>query len=217
MTSRGLPGFLRRTRRSDFEESDDEIDDDLNGGESDREDPSNRGTNGTSKTNNHENGNHPDATAATNVVDTSSSSSPLDPLNDDNDDSQKSSSRSSQEHENQQSQPQSQSSDDVSTLGASGITQQMDSFHSLSSRTSDRRVSTYRETQFTKVLSAPVVKLPELRKLGWNGIPVRHCFVLLCTFFRFVSLAPCWMEDEERHSSHHHISLSLSVFDTYSL
>jgi hypothetical protein len=31
---------------------------------------------------------------------------------------------------------------------------------------------TYRETQFEKILSANVVKLSELRKIGWNGIPV---------------------------------------------
>ena len=36
---------------------------------------------------------------------------------------------------------------------------------------------TYREISFDKVLSKPVVNLNELRKLCWNGIPVR--FVLL--------------------------------------
>jgi hypothetical protein len=66
--------------------------------------------------------------------------------------------------------------DDVSALGASGAL--LDSFSSSSSLrggnllTASSRVS-YRETQLGKILNAPVVKLPELRKLGWNGIPVR--------------------------------------------
>jgi hypothetical protein len=53
-----------------------------------------------------------------------------------------------------------------------------DSIHSSSASqtnlTSSKPVS-YRESQFNKILGAPVVKLPELRNLGWNGIPVSDC------------------------------------------
>jgi type II secretory pathway pseudopilin PulG len=44
----------------------------------------------------------------------------------------------------------------------------------------------YREAQFEKVLSNNVVKLSELRKIGWNGIPVGcKCYVceFSCVFF----------------------------------
>jgi hypothetical protein len=39
-------------------------------------------------------------------------------------------------------------------------------------RNTKKTTATYREIQFEKVLSTPVVKLSELRKIGWNGIPV---------------------------------------------
>jgi hypothetical protein len=35
----------------------------------------------------------------------------------------------------------------------------------------------YREAQFEKILSDNVVKLSELRKIGWNGIPVRYAML----------------------------------------
>jgi hypothetical protein len=50
--------------------------------------------------------------------------------------------------------------------------------------------SGYREAQFEKILSNNVVKLSDLRKIGWNGIPVRWFFVLsvfvCCVFYVFI-------------------------------
>ena len=40
-------------------------------------------------------------------------------------------------------------------------------------RPSSERRFGYREAQFEKIMSADVVKMVDLRKLGWNGIPVR--------------------------------------------
>jgi hypothetical protein len=44
--------------------------------------------------------------------------------------------------------------------------------HTVVPRSMERKYS-YRETQFEKVISNDVVKMVELRKLSWNGIPVR--------------------------------------------
>lgn len=44
--------------------------------------------------------------------------------------------------------------------------------HSSESALQPRK--TYRETAIEKILSSPVVNLSDLRRVGWNGIPVRH-------------------------------------------
>jgi hypothetical protein len=54
--------------------------------------------------------------------------------------------------------------------------------HSVVPRSMERKYS-YRETQFEKVISHDVVKMVELRKLSWNGIPVRAATFLGGMFY----------------------------------
>jgi hypothetical protein len=46
--------------------------------------------------------------------------------------------------------------------------------HSLSSSSKEdiSQIKSYREVQFDKIISSPVVDIDDLRKLAWNGIPV---------------------------------------------
>jgi hypothetical protein len=46
----------------------------------------------------------------------------------------------------------------------------------------------YREAQFEKILSNSVVKMSELRKIGWNGIPVG--FLFFCLFIEVICVLP---------------------------
>ena len=45
---------------------------------------------------------------------------------------------------------------------------------SLASRRGMDRKFSYRETQFEKIVSSDVVKMADLRKISWNGIPPQH-------------------------------------------
>jgi hypothetical protein len=63
------------------------------------------------------------------------------------------------------------SSDDLSSLGDADLSA------SITASVTHAKPS-YRETQFEKILSDNVVKLSELRKIGWNGIPVSTVYLI---------------------------------------
>lgn len=163
MPSRGLPGFLRRTRRSDFDESDDDIEDDSAADNPQRQ-------NGESV-----------VAVASSVTSTKNDDVSLRgiereleakaAISTDGEPYRINSSATLDSYQGGGSGDGS-TADDISALGAS--TAHFDSFSdaSQSNLSSSKRMS-YRESQFSKILSAPVVKLPELRKLAWNGITVR--------------------------------------------
>lgn len=179
MTTRGLPGFLRRTRRTDFEESDDDVDGDTNTPSSRNEQSAATSTSAVAQAQapsgnsrqqqqpqpqrhipgtvaSHSNGSTKDQPQPhTTQVASSTTASP------DRDTSALSASFHVQTL--------------LDTSGRSATTTQQGDFSESAPsllHVQDRRLS-YRESQFSKILNAPVVKLPELRKLAWNGIPVR--------------------------------------------
>ena len=140
---RGLPGFLRRSRRSSYEE------DDENDSYTDSDIPlSVQASIPRQRTKEEDEHPKPSLQRASSSGEASLS-----------------------EHEQEEneeppvSRPESQRS--LSSLEDSSMT--------ISHRTS---TSSYRTSQFDKVLQgAEIVKLAELRKLGWNGIPVSTSFV----------------------------------------
>eukprot|EP00934_Nitzschia_sp_Nitz4_P006169 Nitzschia sp. Nitz4//scaffold41_size133979//104579//106082//NITZ4_003364-RA/size133979-snap-gene-0.107-mRNA-1//1//CDS//3329551521//6159//frame0 len=149
MGSRGLPGFLRRTRRSDFDETDDDEEEDLK--------PDTPATNNGAKDQSKK------TDQPSNFDEPSDSDIPPSNGNSAAQDLPKAAGATSQPSQP----PSSQSS-----LPKSSETGSQSSLRPTILPT-DRKMS-YRESQYDKILSAQVVKLPELRKLGWNGIPTEH-------------------------------------------
>ena len=156
MSSRGLPGFLRRTRRGDIDESDDDVDEKVVV----------QRPQSNSKSNNN------GALAASYAYSTPATGVIADSIGIDLEGGR----MTDAPHRNESSSTLDSSvgvTDDIASPNA-----RQDSLNSsLASQnnlTSSKRI-TYRESQFNKILGAQVVKLPELRKLGWNGIPVRVC------------------------------------------
>lgn len=157
MSSRGLPGFLRRTRRGDLDESDDDVDATVEGpGQLSSSSSITRNTGATSAAS---------ALNPTRESDIAKGSTEETDLEQER--------TSSEPHRTGSSGTLTSSADAANDMEASLADQ--DSIHSSSASqtnlTSSKPVS-YRESQFNKILGAPVVKLPELRNLGWNGIPV---------------------------------------------
>jgi hypothetical protein len=187
MTSRGLPGFLRRSRRwNDFDDEEDgnDMGNDVNRDGSDE-------------------ANSKQQKASFEASFQAESLRFLDPSplvalsaqeDADTDDSQ-SVVASYKNNEDEDSSTNHHSGDQsVSTLGDFDPTEgrlggppALTPHNSLnpSSRQSStgNNGSTYRENQFEKTLSNNVVKLSELRKIGWNGIPVRLIKVCLLHFY----------------------------------
>lgn len=153
---------MRRTRRTDFEESDDDVDVEAN---AQNEQPT------LAQTQTH-------ARAQTPTINSTLQQQRQFPP------AVAPSSNGSANDQRQQSQSTSAAPSDIDTSALTAMpspttlpTQQGDlsdsslAHHSHSSlHIQDRRLS-YRESQFSKTLHATVVKLPELRKLAWNGIP----------------------------------------------
>jgi len=157
MSSRGLPGFLRRTRRGDIDESDDDVDEKA----------------GIQRPLSSINNSNSNATLATPL----SSSTPASVIISDSIEPELEGESITEASFKSEFSVTLDSTVNVTddTLAANA---RQDSFNSSSASqnnlTSSKRI-TYRESQFNKVLGAPVVKLPELRNLGWNGIPVSGC------------------------------------------
>ncbi len=178
MTTRGLPGFLRRTRRNDFEESEDDadvdtdVDTDANYMNENYKEMHNRDHQDKKKQN------HKDLEASASASNKQQSKAAVarftDGIDNEEVDTQlenKGESTISAQPKNTNATDTQQRTSKINKASTMVASDNFDSYHSLSS-IKDRRVS-YRESQFSKILNAPVVKLPELRKLGWNGIPVR--------------------------------------------
>ena len=179
MSSRGLPGFLRRTRRSDFDENtDDDDDDEEEEAIGYRHQHSNGRSANTATDELTVNGEQVEApkNAATNAahlerngsLESESSSNPKEVVK-----RQVSITISETAEGNTPNAANSNTNTDdssISTLGAS--TNTMQASFSASKPRLDRKMS-YRESQFSKILGDDLVKLSDLRKLSWNGIPVR--------------------------------------------
>jgi hypothetical protein len=159
MASKGLPGFLRRSRRSSFNDSEDE-EEDLDASESN--DPSQ---------NNNNNNKQETTTSATAEEQLQRSTTSETSLFHNNNDSWK----LEEEYEEQQRNPHTQldRQSSISTLG-SGRGGDENVIPTI-----ERRLS-YRESQFEKTITNDVVKMSELRKLGWNGIPVSDYIIEYC-------------------------------------
>lgn len=158
MTTRGLPGFLRRTRRTDFDESDDDVD-----GEANAHNEQPTSTQAPTHT-------HSRTTTVNTALQERHQQQPQRQF------LPAEAAHSNSSTNDQQLQTQATSTvppDSDTTPSLSTSLDQADSSqaHSHSPfHVQDRRLS-YRELQFSKILNTPVVKLPELRKLAWNGIP----------------------------------------------
>ena len=157
MSSRGLPGFLRRTKRGDVDESDDDVDDNV----------------GIQRPLSSINNSNINSSLATSLA----SSTPAPGIITDYIEAELEGERITEvPHKSPSSLALTSSVDVTDDTPAANARQDSlnSSFASQNNLTSSKRI-TYRESQFNKVLGAPVVKLPELRNLGWNGIPVSGC------------------------------------------
>ena len=240
MTSRGLPGFLRRTRRTDFDSSDEDFDydhDDDNknndkNNNNNKQQPQNGNSSEQEREQTDEQGQHQreysrqlshtssvSSLGDDDYLDDPNSFGPYPPFRAGNSNSNSNNNKKSDLHRTSSlptgSSPQlrhrftssataastsslspprrrpggaffsSSSSPKNSnyTNGGNDYDNQNNSQSSINSGTVDSsspsnimtmdRKYTYRESQFEKVIRANNVKISELRKLGWNGIPVR--------------------------------------------
>jgi hypothetical protein len=65
-------------------------------------------------------------------------------------------------------------SDSVTTTTTTDGKPNDSSVHATDDSDGGDRSKSYKEKQFEKVITAPVVNMRELRNLGWNGIPAEH-------------------------------------------
>jgi hypothetical protein len=179
MSSKGLPGFLRRSLRRDFDEED----------EADRQSASNNFNSslGNIKLSNVVVVPDPGSNNKTSH-DGNGNNNGSGPLNNDNADYPSNGGDAAQEDDDlnhnedydHKISPPVRLDSGLSSLESSpdnntnDIDNDISRLTTLSSSSSSIvRQFTYRETQFEKTISADVVKMVELRNLGWNGIPVR--------------------------------------------
>lgn len=210
MTTRGLPGFLRRSlRRDDFYTTSEDEDDDNDYGYDDGDNSIEDGTNSHSESIEESNDNEtrekinanenistkimgekslldPSPLAETsaredmisglaNIIQTHTTGSPDSYTKDDNDDQVSMSSLGDSELGKDDNRS-------ASRLPSAATNSANDSTSNNHNRSSKRFSinKTYRETQFEKVLGTNdgndnhVVKMSELRKISWNGIPPQH-------------------------------------------
>jgi hypothetical protein len=177
MASKGLPGFLRRSLRRDFDEEDEE----------DRQSASN---NKPSNVVVPDPGANNDRSSSNSKHNHKNDSGPLDnndseehehehPSNgkDDAQEEEDSNNHEQEDYNHFKSPPVRLDSADmsVSSLASSADLTSGDNNNELPTlpASMDRQYS-YRETQFEKTISADVVKMTELRNLSWNGVPVRN-------------------------------------------
>jgi hypothetical protein len=191
MASRGLPGFLRRSRRNDFSDDEEESDDRASARarasvnhQAPLDGPAITTTTkapavpthkhtpskgGVTKTNGGTN--HDEPTRSMELKDVPN---PLFSMSPDAGAGANANANANHTQYQQRSDSPLLSSS-MSSLGGSSTTDNNNSFSHVPqpTRNTERKVSSYRETQFEKTISATVVQMAELRKLGWNGVPVR--------------------------------------------
>eukprot|EP00978_Attheya_sp_CCMP212_P014195 scaffold36096_cov59-Attheya_sp.AAC.3 len=150
---RGLPGFLRRSLRLE-----DELDSTSSGGESNGDRPSQQLQLGLA----------PDKTVGKDQATRSSDLKPdgrslLPPTN-----------NSEVVEESRSVRTASIASDSVATTTTADGKPNDSSADATDDSIGGDRSKSYKEKQFEKVITAPVVNMRELRNLGWNGIPAEH-------------------------------------------
>jgi hypothetical protein len=207
MTSRGLPGFLRRSRRwNDFEDEDDDDDNDEvqeNGKDNKdnmKQQQQQQLKNQDQQQQDQQRHNEPshllNASLQFLVPSSLAVSSAKEDVNagytgittaTDSDGNGKHEDEVDARHDDSNHNNDNQS---FSTLGdfdpTVGDTSPHNQFRNASRNISDASYNSsskigYREAQFEKILSNNVVKMSELRKIGWNGIPVGFVvFSFLC-------------------------------------
>jgi hypothetical protein len=182
MSSKGLPGFLRRTRRRDFEESEDE---DYFSSDDDESSP-------------------PSATAEKSNADESADKTQSNGSSSKSKGDEKEVLAEQGEEEEEFVAP-IETETEVKTLEkarpslnehlpkakTSSITSSAveDSTSSLgmSSLGNPRPIKlSYRDSKFDSIIAAETIKMADLRMLGWNGIPVRRAAHWICAWFNLV-------------------------------
>jgi hypothetical protein len=172
-SSRGLPGFLRRTLRVDYDDDDDDDNEEEEEEEADDQEQGEEETDDASqevesKSKRDAEGETPMSAAGPQIMDrseqpassaSSRSSSTIEP--------------SAESRPTDATESSAALEENWSTVSHSPLS---DSWQDLSKPpTTTELVPTpqksYREAQFEKVIEASVVSMSELRKLGWNGIP----------------------------------------------
>lgn len=176
--ARGLPGFLRRSLRLDSDDDDEDDHDNSNGGNEAMEAPTESTSNDNSSRTAYQNENGKDHVLPTITEapqnmqrEISESSNPLPPTEKQDSDVPVTDATALHDiHDNDE-----QRADDVCEEDEEDVWNEEEEFRSViaSPPPPIQKKPSYRETQFDKVLGADVVHLTELRKLGWNGIPVR--------------------------------------------
>jgi hypothetical protein len=171
MSSKGLPGFLRRTRRRDFEESEDE---DYFSSDDDESPP-------------------PSVTAENNNADESADKNQSNGSSSKSKGDEKEVLAEQGEDEDEFVAP-IETETEVKTLekARSSLNEHLpveDSTSSLgmSSLGSPRPIkSSYRDSKFDSIIGAETIKMADLRMLGWNGIPVRRAAQWIWAWFNLV-------------------------------
>jgi hypothetical protein len=214
MSSRGLPGFLRRSRRwNDFEDEDDEVDE---AGDEEEEENKVNDNSGRNKGGQHDHVEEDQKkkqkqqqdvmestfTASLRFLDpsplaVSSAKEDADVGYATNESRNKNGDKANQHNrdgddDDDDDEGYHSGNHSVSTLGDNdpptprntpfgGSRSSSSASNSSNKKGSGAGGPTYRELQFEKILSNNVVKLTELRQVGWNGIPVRHYVLALFT------------------------------------
>lgn len=177
MSSRNLPGFLRRTRRRDFEEESD--DDDYFSSD-------NEGVSTKKSSSNSEDGSVADTNQTNGGVSSEENDeefiAPIQAEAETKAETELETAVISAEAESPPNDSNKMTSSFRSFYNGSAATANAeDSTRSLgmsslgSPRLIDRKLN-YREIKFDSVIGADTVKMADLRKLGWNGIPVSSLF-----------------------------------------
>ena len=183
MSSRGLPGFLRRTLRVDysFDEDEDNDNNTATGGDDETAEPPPAADDGDAP--DHANNNEQEeeiafertqAPLASSSESTAAAAGAAAPISETNNNG--GSSLSSYEVVESESNAEKGNGTESSGQGvapkyaASTGNQALD----LQTEPPQSPPRSYREVQFDKVMSADVINMEELRKLAWNGIPNRH-------------------------------------------
>jgi hypothetical protein len=186
--ARGLPGFLRRSLRLD---SDDENDDDHHNGEADIPIAAHNNNYSTaSQSDRNENGKEQEAPSINedlvrNLKRETSESSNTPQITEKQEDSTVSSNEPSKVpgsyHDDEFFEDEGRDESDKrgEEEDEDGWNDEEEEFRAVISSPPPptQKKPSYREMQFDKVLAADVVHLTELRKLGWNGIPVRALYL----------------------------------------
>ena len=180
MASRGLPGFLRRsTRRSDFSSDDEDVIEDEASEEISKEitpqEPAFPPVTQAKQQQGREDSwsgladvMKPEPGATEDALETDGKQDQSDNVVE----AHASAERSVAYGASSSSHPSDEINDTGSTTSSVGFDDSTVPNNNTTSRL--ERKQSYRETQFERIIKADVVQMSELRKLGWNGIPVRH-------------------------------------------